>query len=64
MKNFINRILKKNFRQMAFMNLFHNRVTTSRKKESRMRGVMQMTNETILFDVEASDTNDDVKAKI
>ena len=30
----------------------------------RMRGEMQLTNETILLDVEASDTNDNVKAKI
>ena len=31
---------------------------------SRMRGEMQLTNETILLDVEASDTNDNVKTKI
>ena len=30
----------------------------------RMRGEMQWTNKTILQDVEASDTNDNVKAKI
>ena len=30
----------------------------------RMRGEMQLTNETILLDVEASDTNDNVKTKI
>ena len=30
----------------------------------RMRGEMQLTNKTILLDVEASDTNDNVKAKI
>ena len=29
-----------------------------------MRGEMQLTNETILLDVEASDTNDNVKTKI
>ena len=29
-----------------------------------MRGEMQLTNETILLDVGASDTNDNVKAKI
>ena len=31
---------------------------------SRMRGEMQLTNETILLDVEASDTNNYVKTKI
>ena len=30
----------------------------------RMRGEMQLTNKTILLDVEASDTNDNVKTKI
>ena len=30
----------------------------------RLRGEMQLTNETILLDVEASDTNDNVKTKI
>ena len=30
----------------------------------RLRGKMQLTNETILLDVEASDTNDNVKTKI
>ena len=30
----------------------------------RLRGEMQLTNETILPDVEASDTNDNVKTKI
>ena len=30
----------------------------------RMRGEMQLTNETILLDVEASDTHDNVKTKI
>ena len=30
----------------------------------RVRGEMQLTNETILLDVEASDTNDNVKTKI
>ena len=30
----------------------------------RRRGEMQLTNETILLDVEASDTNDNVKTKI
>ena len=30
----------------------------------RMRGEVQLTNETILLDVEASDTNDNVKTKI
>ena len=30
----------------------------------RMRGEMQLTNETFLLDVEASDTNDNVKTKI
>ena len=30
----------------------------------RMRGEMQLTGKTILLDVEASDTNDNVKAKI
>ena len=30
----------------------------------RMRGEMQLTYETILLDVEASDTNDNVKTKI
>ena len=30
----------------------------------RMRGEMQLTNKTILVDVEASDTNDNVKTKI
>ena len=30
----------------------------------RMRGEMQLTNETILLDVEASDTKDNVKTKI
>ena len=32
--------------------------------ELRMRGEMQLTNKTILLDVEASDTNDNVKTKI
>ena len=45
------------------------RTTTSRKKRTlhlvlRMRGEMQLTNETIMLDVEASDTNDNVKTKI
>ena len=30
----------------------------------RLRGEMQLTNKTILLDVEASDTNDNVKTKI
>ena len=30
----------------------------------RLRGEMQSTNKTILLDVEASDTNDNVKTKI
>ena len=30
----------------------------------RLRGEMQLTNKTILLDVEASDTNDNVKIKI
>ena len=30
----------------------------------RMHGEMQLTNETFLLDVEASDTNDNVKTKI
>ena len=30
----------------------------------RMRGEMQLTNKTILLDVEASDTGDNVKTKI
>ena len=30
----------------------------------RLRGEMQLTNKTILLDVEASDTNDKVKTKI
>ena len=30
----------------------------------RLRGEMQLTNKTILLDVEASDTNDNVKSKI
>ena len=30
----------------------------------RLRGKMQLTNKTILLDVEASDTNDNVKTKI
>ena len=30
----------------------------------RLRGEMQLTNETILLDVEAFDTNDNVKTKI
>ena len=30
----------------------------------RMRGEMQLTNKTFLLNVEASDTNDNVKAKI
>ena len=32
--------------------------------ESRMRGEMKFTYKTILLDVEASDTNDNVKTKI
>ena len=47
----------------------HNRTTTSRRTELlhlvlRMRGEMQLTNETILLDVEASDTTDNVKTNI
>ena len=30
----------------------------------RLRGEMQLTNKTVLLDVEASDTNDNVKTKI
>ena len=47
----------------------HSRTTTSRRKKTlhlvlRLRGEMQLTNKTILLDVEASETNDNVKTKI
>ena len=47
----------------------HNRTATSRRKELlhlvlRLRGEMQLTNKTILLNVEASDTNDNVITKI
>ena len=47
----------------------HSRTTASRRKRTlhlvlRMRGEMQLANKTFLLDVEASDTNDNVKTKI